>query len=293
MNIAIFADVHGRILLAFKLCARWEQETGEKIDLILQAGDLGAFPDEARLDKATIRHAQRDPTELGFRSDFLQETPEAAAVLAQTACPMIFVRGNHEDHLWLDALEQSANAPIFPIDAYQRLFCLKTGVPYTFSQGTETITLLGIGRIAQPDGASHPRPQHIQPYELERLYQLEPFQPDVLLTHDSARDAIFPGAGMEEITLLLDRYQPCYHFFGHYGGPCRQGFAANGKTSVCKLADLDWDHADRGKVIEAGSMGLLRWKNAAEHNFEVLDQPWLKEYTAFSWKHISTRRDDR
>ena len=42
MNIAIFADLHGRILLAFKLCARWQKETGEQIDLILQAGDLGA-----------------------------------------------------------------------------------------------------------------------------------------------------------------------------------------------------------------------------------------------------------
>lgn len=41
MNIAVFADVHGRILLAFKLCARWEKETGEQIDLILQAGDMG------------------------------------------------------------------------------------------------------------------------------------------------------------------------------------------------------------------------------------------------------------
>ncbi|GCE21451.1 hypothetical protein [Dictyobacter kobayashii] len=41
MNIAVFADLHGRLLLAFQLCARWQRETGEHIDLILQAGDLG------------------------------------------------------------------------------------------------------------------------------------------------------------------------------------------------------------------------------------------------------------
>ena len=66
MNIAVFADVHGRILLAFKLCARWQRETGRRVDLILQAGDLGAFPDLARLDRATLKHAGDGPTELGF-----------------------------------------------------------------------------------------------------------------------------------------------------------------------------------------------------------------------------------
>lgn len=286
MNIAVFADLHGRILLAFKLCARWEKETGEHIDLILQAGDMGIFPDEKRLDKATIRHAQHDPTELGFRADFLHQRPEVASVLAQTSCNLIFVRGNHEDHAWLDTLEQSADTPIFPVDAYQRLYCLKTGVPYTFSRGTETLCVLGIGRIAQPAEASNHKPKHIQPVEVERLYQLEPVQPDILLTHDSAKDIIFAGAGMDEIRLILDRYQPGYHFFGHYGGPCRQGIDANGKTYTCKLADLDWDHADRGKVIESGAMGLLRWTSKEDHSFEVLDQPWLKEYTAFSWHYL-------
>src|SRR6266436_811350 len=97
MNIAIFADLHGRVLLAFKLCARWQQETGEHIDLILQAGDLGYFPDRTRLDRATIRHAERDPTELGYLEHFVAARPEVGKALAGTSCPMIFVRGNHED----------------------------------------------------------------------------------------------------------------------------------------------------------------------------------------------------
>lgn len=72
MNIAIFADVHGRILLAFKLVGRFQQETGEKIDLILQCGDMGIFPDPTKLDKATIRHAESDETELGFSEHFVE-----------------------------------------------------------------------------------------------------------------------------------------------------------------------------------------------------------------------------
>jgi hypothetical protein len=149
MNIAIFADVHGRILLMFKLCARWEQKTGQKLDLILQAGDMGIFPRQDHLDKATIRFAQEDPTELGFIHNFTNYTDETATVLAQTQCNLIFVRGNHEDHLWLDALEQQTSASIFPVDPYQRLFCLKTGVPYTHTTAHEQITVLGIGRIGQ------------------------------------------------------------------------------------------------------------------------------------------------
>ncbi len=101
MNIAIFADIHGKILLAFKLCARWEKETSEKLDLILQAGDLGAFPDEARLDKATIKHARSDPTEPGFLNNFLRPQPDTASALAQTTCNLIFVPGNHADQPWL------------------------------------------------------------------------------------------------------------------------------------------------------------------------------------------------
>ncbi len=286
VNIAVFADIHGRISLCFKLCARWEKETGQKLDLILQAGDLGVFPDRARLDKATIRFAQKDPTELGFLNDFLHERPEIASLLSQTTCKMIFVRGNHEDHLWLDALERRADAPIFPVDAYQRLYCLKSGVPYIFSLGAETITLLGIGRIAPPVGVRESKPRYIQPYELERLYRLENIAPDVLLTHDSAKGVMFPDAGMDEIRLVLDRYQPTYHFFGHYGGPCRQTIDSNGKTIACKLADLEWDRTDRGKVIESGAMGLLRWQNKDEHTFEIIDQPWFKEYNAFTWQHL-------
>jgi hypothetical protein len=286
-QIAIFADVHGRILLAFKLCARWQKETGEKIDLILQAGDLGAFPDKTRLDKATLKHARSDSTELGFLTHFVHAQPEVEAVLAQLHCDMIFVRGNHEDHFWLDTLERATDGPSFPVDSYQRIYCLKTGVPYSFSQGTETITVLGIGRIAPPLGSSEHKPKHIQADELERLSQLGPqVAPDILLTHDSARDAIFAGSGMDEIRLILDHYQPSYHFFGHYGGPCQQGIDANDTTYSCRLADLEWDASNRGKIIEPGAMGMLRWTNAEKHSFEVLDQPWLKEYNAFTWRYI-------
>lgn len=290
MNIAVFADVHGRVLLAFKLCARWQRETGEHIDLILQAGDLGAYPDKSRLDRATIKYAERDPTELGFMEHFVEARSAVADVLAETDCPLVFVRGNHEDHAWLDELEKRHDGPIFPVDVYQRVYNLKTGLPWTFEAHNEKITVLGIGRISPPAGEEHSEQgKYIQPYESARVYQERDAACDVLLTHHSRTDFVLlergvkikASTGMKEIEYVLDMEEPAYHFYGHYGGPPQVRTDTNGVTLSVKLADLHWA---RGTTqLEAGSMGLLRWHNRQEHSFEVLDQPWLKEYRAYSW----------
>lgn len=286
MNIAVFADVHGRILLAFKLCARWQRETGERIDLILQAGDLGVFPEPATTDKATVRHAEKDPTELGFSRDFLRYREDVAEALAETTCPLVFVRGNHEDHAWLDKREQAASGAAFPIDAYDRVHCLKTGVPYAFG-GDASITVVGVGRVGPPVGEREiEKPKYVQEYELERLYALGTSRCDVLLAHDTRRDGISLGFGIEEIGMLLDVAKPAYHFFGHYGGPCLVRTDANGVTVSCKLADLHWDPGDRSKRLEPASMGILRWHSRDDHHLEVLNAPWLRDYSAHSWSYL-------
>lgn len=219
MNIAVFGDLHGNILLAFKMGARWQQQAGEQLDLMLQVGDLGVFPDRTRLDRATRRHSEQEQAVLGFQAYFASYHQEVAAMLAETACPLLFVRGNHEDQVWLDAQEQRTPGPLFPVDAYGRLWCLKTGIPYTFHQRDESITILGIGRIGRPAAAKKAKPHYIQPYEQDRLDQLGEMPVDILLTHDAPRDAIYPGSGSLEIEHALFRYQPQYHFLGHYGGP--------------------------------------------------------------------------
>ena len=61
----VFGDLHGRILPAFRLATVWAREHATPVAGILQVGDLGYFPDISRLDKATLRHAKDDPTELG------------------------------------------------------------------------------------------------------------------------------------------------------------------------------------------------------------------------------------
>lgn len=284
MNIAIFADVHGRILLAFKLVARWERETGEKIDLILQAGDLGAFPDTGRMDRATIRHARKDPTELGFSEHFAEYDEDVAEVLGQTSANMIFVRGNHEDHAWLDELEQQYDDPTFPIDAYQRVWCMKSGAAYHFRAGDESINIFGIGRVgALPGEQDEKQPKYIQPYEAQRINHIPSQKIDILLTHDSALDFVTVNFGMEEIRLMLDIFRPHYHFHGHVGGELTRRLDENKYTQVIKLSDLHWGTS---KAVEQNSMGILRWQDGDHHQFEVVSEQWFWEYTSQTWEHI-------
>lgn len=287
MNIAVFADLHGRILLCFKLCARWERENGEKIDLIIQAGDLGAYPDQTRLDRATIKHMRKDPTELGFSNDFTIIRDEVAEQLAKTSCPMIFVRGNHEDHAWLDEIEAKVDKAIFPVDIYQRIYCMRTGIPHTFQKNDEAITLLGIGRIgALPGETDDKKSKYIQPYELERIYDSKELEFDILLSHDVALDFLSPNYGMEEIRLILDAYTPPYHFHGHTEEPAARRIDENGKTQVIKLADLHWNKSLARLPLEVGGMGILRWKDASNHSFSLVTSDWFTEYTAKSWEAI-------
>lgn len=286
MNIAVFADVHGRILLCFLLCARWQQETGERIDAIFQAGDLGAYPTEAGMDRATIRHGRNDPTEFGFAMDFADYHEDVARTLERTTCPLIFVRGNHEDHAWLDALERQSNEAdaLFPIDAYQRISCLKTGLPYCLRTGAESLTVLGIGRIGAPIGETKAaKPKYLQMYEMERLYTLDTPSFDVLLTHDVPPDSGERSHGMEEIRLLLDAYKPRYHFYGHTEGPFQERLDRNGVTISCRMADLSWQHGTEGR-LPPGVMGILRWHSRDEASFEAVDAPWLDECRVWNWR---------
>lgn len=287
MNLALFADLHGRIFLALKIVERYQRETGQTIDVILQCGDVGIFPDVTKLDKATRRIADKDATELGFAEHFTEPRAEVEAVLGNLSCDMICVRGNHEDHSYLNDLEQRSDGALYSVDCYRRIWCLKTGMPYAFERNGRVLTVLGIGRVGPPDSDDEPQQdKYIQPYEQERLARLagEPF--DVLLTHDARRDFIRPGVGMKDISIILARHAPAYHLFGHTGQPFKRHKDPNGNTICSKLADFEWEETDRGGRLKDGCLGILRWQDATEHHFHVVDAPWIKEYTPHTWQYL-------
>lgn len=289
IRVAIFADIHGKFLLPFKLVDRYQQVTGNKIDLILQCGDMGAFPDKSRMDKATLRHAKNDRDELGFIDDFIDNKSEIAKFLDTLNIDMLCVRGNHEDHEFLDELEQVAKAndeAAFSIDTYKRIWVCRSGVPIVVSKnaniknGTNktvtselsiadiierkapntkmptdaiTLSIVGVGRIGDIKGRQHL--PFIQDYERLMLRKLAKYNQsfDILISHDKASDSQ-RGYGSLDIANLLDQVLFTYHFYGHTGESYSQSVAENEITHSVKVKELEFDSSGK---LEKGCMIIL------------------------------------
>src|SRR3954469_19124575 len=151
MSIAhylIFGDLHGRILPAFRLAAAWERAHGIRLDGLLQVGDLGYFPDPSRLDKATARHADDDPLELGACL-VAEPNREADAVFRGKGGPpppLWFTAGNHEDFTALAVREQGGGRreASFAVDAYGFVRCIRDGRVETMPGPVRVGALWGI-----------------------------------------------------------------------------------------------------------------------------------------------------
>src|SRR5262245_20523979 len=123
----VFGDLHGRVLPAFRLASAWAREHKVTVAGVLQGGGLGSFPDPTRMDKATRRHAARDPMELGTHL-VTEPNRKADAVFAEATVAegLWFTQGNHEDFDALGALVHGpgSTSDDFPVDSYRRVFCI-------------------------------------------------------------------------------------------------------------------------------------------------------------------------
>lgn len=279
MKIALFSDIHGKILLPFKLVDLYQKETGSKIDFILQCGDLGAYPIIENLDKATIKHAQYDRDELGFHDDFTKENPEIQSFLNELNINMICVRGNHEDHDFLDRLEkENPDESIFPIDIYERVFVCKSGLEQTLETEDEILHFVGIGRIGDRKGRSEKRfIQDYERFEIKKLLKTNNTF-DILITHD--KDDSQSGYGMTEIREVLDNVIFQYHFYGHTGEPFREETDVNGITQSIKVRELEFNE---NGMLEKGCMIILTKENG-ELSIEIVDENFTNKMTKFNWK---------
>ncbi len=279
MKIAIFADVHGKLLLPFKMVDWYQQQTGEKIDLILQCGDLGAYPDIKTMDKATLKHAKNDRDELGFIEHFVKPNAQIEQFLHKLDINMLCVRGNHEDHAFLDELEQQTAETAFAIDCYQRVFICKSGVVQHLQLAGESLTVLGIGRIGDHKGRSEPR--FIQPYEQQQLKKLLKKAPllDVLISHDKDIDSL-RGYGMQELRTVLDEIPFSYMFHGHTGEPYHQRLDKNDITRIVKVRELEFNHSG---ILEEGCM-LILTKEQDQLSFESVPLSFIHQFQKANWR---------
>lgn len=281
MRIAIFSDIHGKLLLPFKLVELYQKETGKNIDLILQCGDIGAYPDLTKLDKATIKHAKEDKDELGFHYDFTKDNQEIREFLEQLNLNMICVRGNHEDHDYLDELENQSDEAMFPIDVYKRVWVCKTGHIQEFAKENEHIKFVGVGRIGDRKGRTYKR--YIQDYERQKIKELlktkENF--DILVTHDKDGSGL-EDYGMVEIRKLLDNVLFEYHFYGHTGEEYKNELDDNSITRSIKVKELEFE--DSG-ILPKGCMLILEKDRNEAFNLEIVSQNITNRLQKYNWRY--------
>jgi len=278
----VFGDLHGRILPAFALALAWQREHGERLDGLLQVGDLGYFPDPTRLDKATQRHAQRDPLELGAQLVACRSR-QADALFAEPDLPeaLWFTAGNHEDFDALQALTHGAGATAddFPVDYYGRVRCVRDGHVLGLPGGLRVGALWGIDDRAPNARRKTPARGRIS-QRSATLLSYETF--DVLLTHDSPRDAVLPDSGSDAISAVLHLARPALAFFGHYHGDGRLGGCDFGPSRVFHLHGLEF--RGRGGTAEERCAGVLR-REGGDLRFEYLAPDWLRTVTRHNWAH--------
>lgn len=283
LRLALFADIHGKFLLPFKLVHHYQTLTGKKIDYIIQCGDMGAFPNKNTMDKATLRHAQNDPDELGFLRQFCQKNKDIEQFLNALNVNMLCVRGNHEDHLFLDKLEQDAglnNQTYFPIDVYQKVWVMRTGVPIILDNANEQISLIGIGRIGDKKGRKDS--QFIQDYEYKALKKLFKRKQDfdILITHDKPSESI-RGYGSAQIRETLNNIAFSYHFYGHTGEPFNVELSDNGITQSVKIKELEFNQD--GKLSD-GCMIILE-KSGDKIGIEKIPLKDIISFMKNTWQY--------
>lgn len=273
----VFGDLHGRILPAFALARAWQRDHGTRLAALLQVGDLGYFPDPARMDKATKSHARRDSLELGAQQVVFPST-DADHIFADPDTPgtLYFIAGNHED---FELLQERAGLPgstdeDFPVDHYGRVRCVVNGRVVTFADGLRVGGLWGI--------AGSGRKRHEGAYIVPRRARELAMNPlDILLSHDSAFGVVHEDEGSNEITRILEGARPLFHFFGHYHAHNRPDGTAVGATRAFHLEGLEFRR--EGGSADVRSVGLLRWDNG-NSEFEYLDARWLQKFTRHNWR---------
>lgn len=263
----VFGDLHGRALPAFRLAQAWAREHGVALAGLLQVGDLGDYP-MCRYGRAGGRQGK----------DALDE--EADAVFADEHCPaaLWFTAGNHEDYDWLRETERRAGrgADTFAVAACGKVRCIRDGHVAGLPGGLRVGALWGIDDVAPKARDRIPPRARITNRGTAALGR-GGF--DVLLTHESPRDAVLVGSGSEGIGAVIRLARPAFAFFGHYHRTGRRIDGDFGPTRVYHLG-----HLELRSRAEEGSVGALTWDGTGGE-FAYLDPAWLRTVTRHNWKH--------
>ena len=209
MLLCAAGDIHGALDRMYDDVLSFETALGAQFAWILHVGDFGIWPDPDRIDRGARRH--------DGAGDF------AAWLAKRSAAPRrtVFIKGNHEDFLWLDAQQ---NPEVLP-----GIFYLRNGQTLTLGESGHTVRVGGVGGCYGPSDFERPS-KHLQGYakrhytrdEIDALCEGAPV--DVLLVHDApagirfekhrrGSDWVSETAGLDG---LIFRLRPLVCFFGHH-----------------------------------------------------------------------------
>ncbi|MBI2856506.1 MAG: metallophosphoesterase [Chloroflexi bacterium] len=291
MLIGFIGDVHGQVFHAIALAVSWQVVTGKQLDLLIQVGDMGAFPDISRVDAATERYMALDPSQMDFMRllgsvDSLAES--LRQVRQQLASPIYFVRGNHEDFEYLGQLHVDETLTA-PVDTFDLLRYVPDGTVLQFD-GVRVAFLGGV--------EEHSDTRAIDKEAYKRLMSLGPGEIDVLVTHEGPYGTSigYQGDihGSKLMTGLIERSQPHFHIAGHahqLSGP-----TTFGRTTYLGLDGLAhsarWYPEKNG--FKEGCMGVL---DTAIGSLQPVTDLWLssfntKSFDFDSWFESAASRKD-
>lgn len=288
MHIAVFGDLHGHLRLMWKLASYWQKAHEQRLDLILQCGDIGYFPEPERLDKATRNYLKKDPEELGF-ADYFRPGPlpngddqKIRSIMdgdpidfATVKAPVYACSGNHED---FEALEEVAgHRDVFTIDRYGRLHMVRSGTALDLRG-------LNVGFIG--GGPEQERKPHdMDPWSRvteQACDRLVDDTLDVLITHAGPQQPAGPLVGGSlRLRRFVERAQPRIHLFAHHGRPIEPGKI--GGTRYWYLRDVAFDgppHDLTAGPLMQGCMAVLRGDNSDSDQLDVetVDEDWMRAF---------------
>ena len=274
MLIGFVGDVHGLVYHALALVTTWQRKTGKKLDLVVQVGDMGAYPTLDSIDEAGRRHVELDPAQADF-SRLLQADGTRAqalrAVRGEMASAIHFLRGNHEDFLYLDSLPRDAADGTAKVDGFGLFRYVPDGT--VLQLGEVKIAFLGGIEIEGPD----PRSIDTEGYQL--LMDLGPGSFDILATHEPPYGVGigYRGqvSGSKLITGLIEHTQPAYHFSGHVhhlNGPRSYGRTWSWSLD-CLISSVRWHPEENGF-----RMGCLAVLDASTWFLQPVTDLWLREF---------------
>ncbi len=287
MLIGFVDDVHGMVFHALAALATLQERLGRHFDLLVQVGDMGAYLDPARMDEASKRYLEAEPSQGDF-ARLLRAEGQLAERLrrlrGEFSGPLHVIRGNHEDYPWLRGLPVDAASGTVAVDPFDLLRYVPDGT--ILRSGEFTVAFLG----GEESGGSV-EDGEIDSEAYGRLTELGPGRIDLLVTHDApyGLSTGYHGQvqGSRLITELVERLRPTFHLVGHYhhlNGP-----RSCGRTTFLGLAQLV-PSAIRHPEARGLQEGCLAVLDTEKGELQPVTDAWLSEFpTPFDFQAWSDR----